>query len=149
MARILVMEDDHVFGYGLKRDLQKAGHEVEVRRSATLAIEELSAQPYDILVTDMIVRQNGQPVPDGGIKLIGWVRVTEHVRNLPIIAITGIATTFWMQDILKTAAQIGANASLQKPFPLIDLQKIIADFMRNNPNDMKSDIAKSNVRATR
>jgi len=132
MARLLVMDDDAVFGFQLKQNLALAKHEVELCRTASLAIEELSSHTYDVLITDMIVRDEGHAVPDGGIKLIGWVRRTRAVRSLPIIAMTGVLKTFWMQDILKTAEQIGANTTLEKPFEIGALLKIIDSFTHSS-----------------
>ena len=121
MARLLILEDDAVVGFQLKRDIEEAEHEVEICLNATGAIEELTYQPYDLLISDIIIREDRRFVPDGGIKLCGWVRRNPATRNLPIIAITRAHKSPGMQHILVTAEQVGANASLEKPFHLVDL----------------------------
>jgi DNA-binding response OmpR family regulator len=121
MAKLLVMEDDLVLGYELERKLVRAGHEVEVRRSASDAMVELLSTPYDLLITDVVVWEQGKPVPDGGITLMGRIRQTSEIKTLPVIAMTGAHVSPGMQDVLATMELVGANASLEKPFDIHDL----------------------------
>lgn len=115
MARILLMEDDLALSYQLSQSLEGAGHTVQTCSSTSTAQEELRAAEYDLLITDVIVKVDGQPVPDGGIGLISWVRRTKAHSNMPIIAITGTTRFPGMEHILSTARQIGADIGMEKP----------------------------------
>lgn len=134
MAKLLMMEDDVVFSFRLKNMLKSAGHQVEVRSSATDAIEELLHESYDVLISDVIIREDGKPVPDGGIKLVSWVRNHEEMKTLPIIVITGSHKYQGMQHILTTARQIGANAGLEKPFDDDEILSLISRLSETTAN---------------
>jgi DNA-binding response OmpR family regulator len=126
MARLLLMEDDVALGFRTASDLRLAGHEVIVAYSATDAKAELLREPYDVIITDIIVRIDGRAVPDGGIALIAWVRRTPDVRKLPIIAVSGTLRLPGMKHILHTARTIGADVGMEKPFDLCELLDEIA-----------------------
>lgn len=134
MAKLLLMEDDVVLGFELKRNLEKAGHEVEVRGTASLAYEALLFHAYDVLITDVVVKENGRSVADGGIVLVGRVRANPKTRTMPIIAISGSHTAPGMEYVLTTIEQVGANVSLEKPFHLDDLLSHIRRLMDTRPS---------------
>lgn len=132
MAKLLIMEDDLVFSFQLKRDLEGAGHQVELCSNASAAIEELKNAHYDLLISDIIVRENDHPVPDGGIRLVGWARNNFDPDALPIIAMTGAHKHPGMSYVLTTAETVGANASLQKPFHLDDMLVLVNRLIGDN-----------------
>ncbi|MEP1611309.1 MAG: response regulator [Roseobacter sp.] len=121
MAKVLILEDDVVFGFQLKTDLEKSKHVVDVCTTASAAIENLWLNNYDLLISDIIVKKKGHSIPDGGIRLIGWVRQNPETNALPIIAITGAHKLPGMLHVLTTAEQVGANVALEKPFNIADL----------------------------
>lgn len=136
MAKLLVLEDDIAFGFRLKRELIDAEHEVELYSAASDAIEELCQTQYDLLITDIIIRQDNRSVPDGGIKLVAWVRRNANMRTIPIIAMTGTHKFPGMKSILSTIEQVGANASLEKPFHMDDLLAMIDRLLVANPSGL-------------
>lgn len=133
MVRILLMEDDLALGYQLSQSLKVAGHSVQICSSASAAQEELADVEYDLLITDVIVKVDGQPVPDGGIGLISWVRRTEAYSNMPIIAITGTTRFPGMEHILSTARQIGADIGMEKPIDMNYLVEKIDLLVSSRP----------------
>lgn len=133
MAKVLILEDDVAFGFELKRNMQNAGHDVEICHTASDGIEMLRNSRYDVLVSDIIIQQDGQSVPDGGIKLVAWARSHFDTHTLPIIAMTGTHKFPGMENILTTTEQVGANTSLEKPFHLDDLLSIIDRLLVTKP----------------
>lgn len=125
MAKILLMDDDIEFSFDLAQDLRKAGHDVTTTADATAARQELGAEPYDLLITDIIVYADNRPVPDGGITLIDWARWNARtfswLKDMPILAISGTVKNPGMEYIFSTAKQMGANSGLPKPIVLSDL----------------------------
>lgn len=131
MARILVMEDDTPLGLELLAVLRTAGHEPVLTGSAQESKDALWHWDYDLLITDMIVRQDGRAKPGGGLDLIGWVRQTRLanpvLRHLPIIAVSGETSRRGMQFLLPTAERIGADVVLEKP---VDMVVLLAEIDR-------------------
>ncbi len=126
MAKLLIMEDDQLLSFRLKEQLEQAGHEVDVCTTASAGIEHLWNEPCDVLISDIIVRENGKSIPDGGFKLLGWARNNPKTSKLPIIAVTGTQKLPGMAHMLSAAEQLGANACLEKPFNMAELLDLIS-----------------------
>ena len=69
------------------------------------ALKKLSAQKFDILITDI-----NMPMMDG-LKLTSMVRKDETHKNIPIV----IITTEGAQEDRQRALSLGANAYITKP----------------------------------
>ncbi len=133
MAHILVMEDEEEFGQLISASLERAGHVVTLRHNATSAESAFKKNEIDLVIADIIVRQNGQSVPDGGLTLITKIRRTMQQSNpkLPIIAISGVTHYPGMHSVLSIAASLGASAALRKPFAPSKLLEMIDDLLEN------------------
>lgn len=118
MSRILVMEDDAHLGVQICNSLTAAGHQTVLFFDASSAIDYLKYDDVDLIVTDLTVKKNGVPVPDGGIKLISHVKGGNWIGRIApkIIAISGAYVRDHMGSILATASNIGADVTLKKPF---------------------------------
>jgi CheY-like chemotaxis protein len=133
LGKILLMDDEVAFASFVATRLRRTGYLVDVAPDASQAKVLLSEGDYDVVIADIIVRANGRPLPDGGISLIGWMRSPGQkqpaLRKVPIVAISGSTRHSGMENILTTAAGLGATATLAKPFEmdaLLDLlEKII------------------------
>lgn len=132
MARILVMEDDEDQAALLRIALDAEGHTVTLAHTGTEAYEAClyASPPYDLLITDILVRMDGQIVSDGGVSLIGKLRTANDGRpewflTLPIIAITGVTARYPSGNYLEIAKGLGANELLRKPIDLETLSKTV------------------------
>lgn len=82
------MEDDPVYRNSMARLLRHSGHEVIAAKDGDEALEVLSNDlllPPWVIVTDL--RMPGR----SGSELIAELRTTTHLRNIPIVVITGLA----------------------------------------------------------
>lgn len=133
MARILIMEDDSFLAMELSSALSKAGHDPVVSYTGSEAFAMLSDQPFDLLVTDLIVYDGGQVTQDGGIALLGKIRSVqlgprlapmrgrEWIEKLPILAISGTTNSPGLEHMLKATTTLGATDYLAKPFRMTSL----------------------------
>lgn len=141
MARVLLMDDDLPLALEMASALQKASHDVSICGSATEARRELWHWDFDILITDIIVRKGGRPVPDGGLGLIGWVRhtamTTPDLDYLPVIAISAEQTRKGMEFILPTADRVGADRVFEKPVAMAELLAEIDLLTQTDPKDIE------------
>lgn len=107
MKKILLIDDDELVLYAIKRYLCKKGFEVETLTSGEKAIEKYKSFNPDIVITDIIM-------PDiEGIEVISSLRNIDS--NIPIIAISGGSRRLDTSYLIG-AELIGANATLEKPF---------------------------------
>ena len=135
MAHILIMDDDPDFGFLLEQSLRRYDHDVTVVARGSAAIEILETHDVDLVITDIYVRDLGQPVADGGILLINRIRrpgPESRVRapvDLPIIAVSGAAGHTGQEHLLDLAGHMGADRTLSKPFSPETMYGIVADLL--------------------
>jgi response regulator receiver protein len=109
MARILLAEDDHSLRGFLTISLQRAGHDVDACADGDAALELLTHNVYDLLLTDIVM-----PGLDG-IELAR--RAAEIDPAMKIVFITGFAAVALApQSPAPKQAKV-----LSKPFHLRDL----------------------------
>jgi CheY-like chemotaxis protein len=119
MSKILVMEDDALQRENIVRILEEHDYDVVAVPTATEAFALATAETFDLLITDIIVRVAGRSSPDGGISLIGRMRRVNQTnatpRTVPILAVSGTYKNPGMENILVTARHIGATEEMRKP----------------------------------
>ncbi|HEX4721649.1 MAG TPA: response regulator [Pseudonocardiaceae bacterium] len=85
-------------------DLERRGVVVDIARSTKEAVQKLTGQRYQLIVSDMERVENGTPVPNAGLELIRTVRTFD--RDTPVV-IYGSGPTG--KVLGNTATQIGAD----------------------------------------
>ncbi len=105
MTTILVVDDDRVGQRMLGYTLQKNGYTVVQALNGYEALERLSAQRFDLVISDLAMPEMN------GRMLLQRIRADERTRDLPVIMLTASG-----QDQDRIAArEEGANAFLTKP----------------------------------
>ncbi|MCA9726808.1 MAG: sigma-54-dependent Fis family transcriptional regulator [Candidatus Eisenbacteria bacterium] len=102
--RILVVDDEAAQREIVAEILTDEGYDVEIAATGAAALERVSGEAPDLLVTDL--RMNGMD----GIELLREARRLEP--NLPVILMTAYGTVSSAVEAMKT----GAYDYLQKPF---------------------------------
>jgi CheY-like chemotaxis protein len=103
-SRILVIDDEEIIHDSLRRILGRQGHHVDAAFGAPEALELISSQTYDLVITDLMMPEIN------GIQLMEELRAKGH--EVPVLMITGYPT-------IRTAVQalrLGAVDYLSKPF---------------------------------
>ena len=72
MARVLVIEDDHLVGEWLADLLSRAGHDVTVAENGLDGLSQHRQKPADVIITDMIMPEKE-----------GFETITELRRDFP------------------------------------------------------------------
>ncbi len=108
MARVLVLDDDKLFGALMRRGLGQRSHEVTVTETATEARASLAAAPFDAMVCDLIL-------PDeNGLHLLR--EICAAYPAMATIAISGGRAG--AVDLLHLAQTVGVDAVVKKPLEL-------------------------------
>ncbi|MCU0696765.1 MAG: response regulator [Myxococcaceae bacterium] len=111
-GRILVIDDDRSARMLLERVLTRAGHQVSLVDTAEEGLEQLKAQPFDLLVTD-------KNLP--GIDGLEVLKQARSVRpRLRALLITGFPTP----ETKSAADELGVHAYVTKPFGVHDILDI-------------------------
>jgi CheY-like chemotaxis protein len=110
-TRVLVVDDNEDMRLTTKLLLEQEGYEVEVAANGREALEVQRARPSRVLVTDLYM-------PDAdGFETIE--RFRKEFPQIRIIAMSGGGSKPELRtDHLPVASEIGAHATLRKPFPI-------------------------------
>jgi DNA-binding response OmpR family regulator len=115
--RILVVDDDPLFGKFLGRWLEIEGHEVLLADSLEAGFLSIAAEPLpEIVLLDIHLAGNN------GLTLIHWARRQKHLAHIPIVAVTGDASLRGK----KSAWDAGCDACLIKPVDFGVLRELLA-----------------------
>jgi CheY-like chemotaxis protein len=116
MARVLVVEDNEDLRSMLELTLRREGLEVATARNGEEALRVLEHRPADVIVTDLFMPERD------GVETI--VAIRDKFPGLQIVAMSG-----WQSDrgpdYLAVARELGATATLRKPFEPPELVRIV------------------------
>jgi DNA-binding NtrC family response regulator len=122
-ARILLVDDDHVFRISTAALLRQEGYEVETVGDGTEAVETLRKRRFDLLLLDLRL-----PGSDG-------LRIVEALRlwgeGIPILMISGFGTV----DTAVRALHLGADDFLTKPVEPDVLASHVAELLERRPGE--------------
>jgi DNA-binding response OmpR family regulator len=118
-ANILVVDDNPDLGLTLKMALELEGFQVELATTGGQALALQRQKPAAVVITDIFM-------PDtDGFELIATIK-----REFPatrIVVMSGGGQRL-KRDYLTSAELIGVDATLQKPFDIVDLIKVLKAF---------------------
>jgi CheY-like chemotaxis protein len=115
---IVVAEDHDDIRFVLKRALEKAGHEVVEAEDGAAALEAVRRYRPDMVVTDVDMPRMT------GLDLCRAIRADADLRHIPVVLASGSLLPGDTQ-----AAEVGADATLLKPFLPAQLLACVASLL--------------------
>ncbi|NNM51642.1 MAG: response regulator [Pseudomonadales bacterium] len=113
--RILVVDDDMRNIYALSASLEEWGCDITVANNGREAIKALQEAKFDLVLMDIMM-----PEMDG-YEAMRRIREMEHLKQLPILALTAKA----MKEDRSKCLEAGANDYISKPISLDKLQSLM------------------------
>lgn len=120
MSSILVVDDDAQVLELVSQMLTLEGYSVTAAHNGIEAEDKFENDHFDLVITDLIMPERE------GLETI--TRLRQSTRLLPIIAISG-GGRIGAEDYLESAAQLGANATITKPFNRTDLVSTVSELL--------------------
>jgi two-component system chemotaxis sensor kinase CheA len=102
--RLLLVEDSIIIRTQMQRLLKGAGYNVTVAENGLLGLQQIQAQDFDIVLSDVEMPEMT------GLEMTAKIRQNPQYAHLPIVLITTLASS---EDKLRGQAA-GANAYLTK-----------------------------------
>jgi adenylate cyclase len=127
-SSILVIEDNKVHRDTLRASLEREGHTVTTAENGRDGLEMVMAQPFDVILLDIVM-----PEMDG-FQVLERIKADPAVRHVPVIVITAI------DDIASAVRciEMGADDFLTKPFNLVVLRaRINAGLSKKKLHDQE------------
>ncbi len=112
--RVLVIDDEEPIRSALHDVLLDLGYDVRTVGDGQQGLEIMQEWPPDVILLDL-----SMPVMGGSAFRHAQLGLSDDLRNVPIITLTGV------RDAVEQARQMGAVAVLQKPFDLDELEGTI------------------------
>jgi PAS domain S-box-containing protein len=114
---LLVVDDNETNCDLLSRQLERQGYTVATATSGQQALSMLTAQPYDLILLDIIMPRMS------GLEVLQKLKSHEELRHIPVIMISALEEI----DSVVWCVEMGADDYLSKPFkPVLLRAKITA-----------------------
>ncbi len=126
VSRILVVDDNPMNRDLLCRRLQRDEHAVEAVESGLLALERLAAEPFDVVLLDIMM-------PDlDGYAVLSRIKEDKALCDIPVIMISALGDA----ESVVRCLSLGADDYLTKPFdPLILRARVSAVLAKKRLHD--------------
>ncbi len=119
MARILIVDDSPSQLMGMKRIIEKIGHEALVAEDGAAGVEMAKAELPDLILMDVVMPNLN------GFQATRQISKQEETSHIPIVLVT---TKDQETDKIWGMRQ-GAKAYLTKPFNEASLLEVIGEFL--------------------
>ena len=117
MAHILIIDDDPQFRQMLVTMLQADNHRVSQAGDGEEGLRQVAQSSPDLIITDILM-----PKVDG-IEFV--MELKRQNKAIPVIAVSGGRRSITAEFNLDSAALMGVNETLPKPFSRDDLRRSI------------------------
>lgn len=116
---VLIVEDEPHLIESLTFILSRAGYDIATAMDGESALRTIWATPPDLVILDVMLPKLN------GFEILKRIRADERLRTLPVIMLTAKGQR---QD-RATAAEIGADLFLTKPFANKDVVAAVDDLV--------------------
>ena len=119
VPRVILVDDDPAIRSAIARYLQRSGFAIEAFENVADVLRSLAQRPVDLVITDLLM-------PDtDGMELLMALRKRDPRPKVIVISGGGA----YMGSSMKAARQLGAAATLWKPFLPSDLLKLMQSVL--------------------
>ena len=120
MTHILIIDDNKVVRELVRQFLADGGHVLYQAENGKIAQEVLDKEPIELVITDIFMPEKE------GLEVIRDIR--QSARPIVIIAMSG-SDRLGGPDVLKFARDLGADATLTKPFTREQLLETMRTYL--------------------
>jgi two-component system, cell cycle response regulator len=129
-AAILVVDDDPINRMLLTRELERQGHRVVAAENGLKALEALNAEPFDIVLLDVLM-----PGLDGH-ETLARIEQDDKLRHIPVIMVSALDD---IESVVR-CIEMGAADYLPKPFdPVLLRARINGSLTKKRLHDLQLD----------
>lgn len=118
--KILLVDDDESIRDSLSMFFTSEGIHIDTLETAEEGLEAVQDRHYDIIITD-----HRLPGMDG-------LTFLRHIRDLSPSSFKVLITAYGGYDMLITAAEVGVNEYIEKPFSTKLIKKALSKLMERN-----------------
>lgn len=113
MSSILLIDDEESLRWSYALILETAGHQVATAEDYDSALELLSSNSYDLIISDLLLPGHS------GLEIVEWL-TNQHI-DVPVVIVTGQPE----QETVCRGFELGVFEYLTKPVRKNDLLSIV------------------------
>jgi phosphoserine phosphatase RsbU/P len=133
-GRILVVDDNEMNRDMLSRRLRRLGHAVETAVHGRHALERLAAEPYDLILLDIMMPEMN------GYEVLQRLKADDALRHIPVVLISALDDA---ESVIQ-GIDLGADDHLPKPFnPQILQARVSACLAKKRLRDQEQVLARA------
>lgn len=119
-ARILIIDDEHIYSHTIAISLSAKGYEPIIRNGGLAGLDYLANHAnIDLILLDLMM-------PDMyGLDVLNILKNTPKLRDIPVVIQTGIQD----DDEITRGLNLGAECCLRKPFLIKHLLETVAQVL--------------------
>ena len=136
MARILIVDDQELMRDSLAATLAREGHEVVAAGDGPIAVTRLSAQKFDLMISDLKMPKMT------GIELLAEAKKLRP--EMPVVLMTAFATVQTAVEAMK----LGAYDYIQKPFDGDEIKHLVERTLEHNRLKLENQALRSMAEST-
>lgn len=125
-AKILLVEDDEINQQVAKENLQNEGFWIDIADNGVMAIEQIGAKDYDIVLMDLQM-----PILNG-YEATKKIRLDARFKDLPIIALSADAMTGTKEKV----EEVGMNDYITKPIDKKKLFEVLKKWIKPGTREL-------------
>ncbi|MEM8611790.1 MAG: response regulator [Cyanobacteria bacterium P01_H01_bin.105] len=131
MATVLIFEDDMPLASYWRKTLEAKNHSVYCCAKVQDALEIATTIQPDLVVMDMMIKQDGQFIPEGGLTLLTHLKLNFD-GSPSIICVSGYKPGVYRQSTaLEIAKHTGVDLALYKPISSEQLLEAVEQLLAN------------------
>lgn len=115
--KILVCDDDYGITEVIKIVLEEKGYDVVVHSTGERITEVIKKEKPDLILIDLWIPGMS------GDEVTRWLKNDKKLKHTPIIIVSA------NQDTAKAAVNSGADAFINKPFDIMELEATVAKYL--------------------
>lgn len=114
--KILIVEDDSATATFMEMAFASAGDTVVTASNVSEAISHVSADPPDVVLTDLTLGRHGDNNADG-FSLLRWLRSKAETAHIGVLAVSGAGSP----EVLQAVESRGFDGFVAKPVDVASL----------------------------
>ncbi|MBE9066309.1 response regulator transcription factor [Leptolyngbya cf. ectocarpi LEGE 11479] len=132
MATVLIFEDDMQLSSYWRKVLEAKNHAVYCCATVKDALAMATTIRPDVIVMDMMIKENGQFIPEGGLTLLTQLKLN-YDGSPGVIGVSGYKPGIYNQSTaLEIAKYTGIDLALYKPIASEQLLEAVEQLLANN-----------------
>ncbi|NEP63420.1 MAG: hypothetical protein F6K31_42065 [Symploca sp. SIO2G7] len=131
MADIVIFEDNMSLSLYWRSILEENCHQVRCCSTVSKALELVLEATPELLIADMLIKQDGRFIPEGGITLLHKLAARELI-TFPVLGVSGYrASSYKSLSALDIAKSMKISLALYKPITPQKLLQTVSKLLNN------------------